>query len=68
MAPLFMRISVALSVILLHLICVLKEKGQTGSRGTRTRRARGASRGEGTETGSDHEKTGKQQCLLGAGV
>ncbi len=26
-APLFMRISVALSVILLHLICVLKEKG-----------------------------------------
>lgn len=67
--PLFRRISVALSVILLYLIYILKEEGQTGSRGTRSRRGGGVtSRGAGTEKGSDHEKTGEQQCLLGTGV
>lgn len=39
--PLFRRISVALSIILLHLICVLKEKGQTGTQGTRSRQVGG---------------------------
>ena len=46
-----MRISAALSVILSHLICVLKERDSQGAKG------------QGREV--IMKKRGKQQCLLG---
>lgn len=55
---LFVRIRAALSVILLHLICVLKEE-EPRDDGTSVGGGEWASRDEGTDRGSDHEKDRK---------
>lgn len=42
-----------------------RKRGQTGTQGTKNKWVGGALRGKGTGQGSDHEKTGKQNCILG---